>query len=115
MTLRGLSFVSLLAALAIGGYLFYAQTKTVGPTSEAAERAEQQAGAEVATANFQAAAPVLQAHYAEHATYAGAPLTPNYGVTLVRGDATSYCLQTNTGGAVQHLVGPAGAPTPGPC
>jgi hypothetical protein len=115
MTLRGLSFVSLLAALAIGGYLFYAQTKTVGPTSEAAERAEQQAGAEVATANFQAAAPVLQAHYAEHATYAGAPLTPNYGVTLVRGDATSYCLQTNTGDAVQHLVGPAGAPTPGPC
>ena len=115
MTLRGLSLVSILAALAIGGYLFYAQTKTVGPTSEVGQRATGDANAEVATANFQAVAPVLQAHFAEHATYAGAPVTPNYGVTLVRGDATSYCLQANTGGAVQHLVGPAGVPTPGPC
>ena len=115
VTLRSLSLLSLLAALAIGGYLFYAQTKTVGPTSETGKRAQEQAGAQVATANFQAATPVMQAHFAEHGTYVGAVVSPNYGVALARADATSYCLQAGTGGAVQHVVGPGGATAPGPC
>jgi hypothetical protein len=115
VTLRSLSLVSLLVALAIGGYLFYAQAKTVGPTSETGKRAQEQASAQAAGANFHAAAPVLQAHYAENGTYAGAVVPPNYGVTLARADATSYCLQAGTGGAVQHVVGPGGSPAPGRC
>ena len=115
MTVRSLSLVSLLIALAIGGYLFTTQTRTAGPTSEAGQRATEQAAAQASAANFQAAAPVLQAHHAQNATYAGAVLPPNLGVMLVRADATSYCLQTGTGGDAQHLVGPAGAAAPGPC
>ena len=115
MTVRSLSIVSLLLALTIGGYLFYAQTKTVGPTSEAGQRAQDQAGAQAAGANFHAAAPVLQAYYAEHGTFSGAVVPPNYGVTLVQAGPTAYCLQAGTGGAVQHVVGPGGAPAAGPC
>jgi len=115
MTLRGLGIVSLLLALAIGGYLFMAQAKTVGPTSEAGQRATSEASAQVSAANFQAAAPVLAAHQAENGTYAGAVLPPSFGVALMRADATSYCLQAGTGGAVQHMIGPGGSPAPGTC
>ena len=113
--MRSLSLVSLLVALAIGGYVFTTQMRTTGPTSEAGQRATEQAAAQASAANFQAAAPVLQAHHAQNATYAGAVVPPNLGVMLARADATSYCLQAGTGGAVQHVVGPAGAPAPGPC
>jgi len=77
-----------------------AQAKTVGPTSEAGQRATEQAAAQVSAANFQAAAPVLAAHQAQNGTYAGAVLPPSFGVALVRADASSYCLQAGTGGAV---------------
>jgi len=115
MTLRSLGLISLLIALAIAGYLFMAQAKTVGPTSEAGQRATEQAAAQVSAANFQAAAPVLAAHQAQNGTYAGAVLPPSFGVALVRADASSYCLQAGTGGAVLHVVGPGGTPVPGPC
>lgn len=115
VTFRALGLVSLLAALAVGGYLFMAQAKTVGPTSEAGEQATQQAAAHVGAANFQAAAPLLQAHHAQNGTYAGAVVPPNLGVSLVRADATSYCLQAGTPPSQQHVVGPAGPPAPGPC
>jgi hypothetical protein len=36
-------------------------------------------------------------------------------VTLVRADATSYCLQTVAGAAVEHELGPGGQPQPGAC
>jgi hypothetical protein len=115
VTLRSLGLVSLLAALAIGGWLFFAQAREAGPTSELGERAQAQAGAHVVAANFQSAAPILQAHHAETGTYAGAVVPPNLGITLVRADGASYCLQAGTGGAVQHVVGPGGSPAPGLC
>jgi hypothetical protein len=115
MAIRSLSLVSLLVALAIGGYLLTAQMRSAGPTSEAGQRATEQASAQVAAANFQAAAPILQAHHAQAGTYAGAVVPPNLGVVLARADATSYCLQARTGATVQHVVGPGGSPLPGAC
>lgn len=115
VTLKGLGLVSLLITLAIGGYLYAQQAKTIGPTSEMATQAEAQASAGVAATNFQAAAPVLQDWLAEHGTYAGATLPPGYGVTVARADAVSYCLQAGIGVAVQHQVGPTGPVLPGAC
>lgn len=66
VTVRTLALVSLLAALAIGGYLYTQQAKTVGPTSDLGQRAETQASAEVGVANFRAAVPELEAWFTEH-------------------------------------------------
>jgi len=107
--------VSLLVALALGGMLFAMNANNSGPSSATAQRAETQAQQVAATANFGQAAIQLQTFYAENATYVGAVLPPSYGVTLVRADATSYCVQMGSGTAVQHLVGPGGQPTAGGC
>jgi hypothetical protein len=106
----------LLVTLVIGGYLFTQQMHSAGPTAPAVTQAESQAQTAVAATNFQAALPVLQAAYATAGTYAGAALPPGSGVVLVRGDATSYCLQTPAGVTpVQHQAGPGGPVQPGPC
>jgi hypothetical protein len=61
-------------------------------------------------ANLTAGAANLQQWYQAHGTYAGAnPGVP--GVTLVRADGNSWCLQT----ASAHEAGPNGTPTPGGC
>ena len=108
---RSLGLVLLVLTLAVGGYLFVQQSKTDGPTSAAAQRAETEAAVAASGTSFAAAVPTLQAWYAEHGTYAGASLPPAYGVTVVRADATSYCLQA--GGL--HELGPNGSPEPGSC
>ena len=115
MTLKTFGLVSVLASLALVGYLFVAQSKEAGPTSQAARQAQASAAAGAAAASFQAAAPVLQAHFAQAGTYAGAVVPPSHGVTLVRADGTSYCLQAGTEETARHVVGPAGPPAPGPC
>lgn len=115
MTVRTLGLISLVAALAIGGYVFAKSAEQVGPTSELAGQAQADASAGVAGTNFTAAAPELQAWFAEHGTYEGVTLAPGYNVVVVRADSTSYCLQAGSGTSVQHLVGPGGSPQPGPC
>jgi len=115
MTVRSLSLISMLCALAIGGYLFAQQMRDEGPTSQGAKNLESRASAAASTANFQAGSTMLQAWFAEHGTYAGAQITPSFGVALVRADATSFCLQSGTGPSAQHETGPGGAPAPGPC
>ena len=115
MTLRSLSIVALVLALAIAGWLATTHLGATGPTSKPGRRAQDKASARTADANFQAAFPALQAHFAENGTYAGANLPPAYGVIVARADATSYCLQAGTGEAMQHVVGPGGTPAPGPC
>lgn len=115
MTVRTLGLLSLIAALAVGGWLFLAQARESGPSSDAAKRAEAQASAGAAGTSFQAALPAMQAYFAEHGTYAGATLPPTYGVVVARADAASYCLQAGTGDSVQHVAGPGGTPAPGPC
>ena len=105
----------LLVSLAIGGYLFVAQSKTSGPTSPAVQQDIQQANSAVAGTNFQAASASLQAWLAEHGTYAGATLDPSLTVQLVYAGATSYCLQSNVGTEVEHEIGPGGQVQPGSC
>jgi hypothetical protein len=108
---RALVLPTLLIALAVGGFLFVRDSQTSGPTSSVAQQAETQAQSDVASTNFDGVVPVLQAWYAENATYTGATLPPGSGVVLVRADATSYCLQAGT----EHLDGPGGSAEPGPC
>jgi hypothetical protein len=108
---RSLGFPILIISLAIGGFLFVQQSKTVGPTSSVATQAEAQAASATAATNFAAAAPVVQAWFADNATYEGLTLPPAFGITVARADATSFCLQSGA----EHEAGPGGVPQPGPC
>jgi hypothetical protein len=108
---RSFGFPLLIVSLAIGGFLFVKQSQTVGPTSSVAQQAETQAASAASATDFNAALPDLQAWFADHGTYAGVTLPPVYGITVVRADATSFCLQSGA----EHEVGPAGQPQPGPC
>jgi len=38
-----------------------------------------------------------------------------FGVTLVRANASSYCVQSGSGQSLMHLAGPGGAPAAGAC
>jgi hypothetical protein len=107
---RGFGMVMVVLTLAIGGYLFAQQSKSVGPSQEA-QQAETQAVAAGAATSFAAAAPALQLWFQDHGTFVGATLPPSYGVVVAKADAGSYCLEA--GG--MHEVGPGGAPEPGAC
>jgi hypothetical protein len=112
---RSLGLPLLLVSLVIGAFIFMQQSKTSGPTSPAVQQDIAQANSAVAGTNFQGASASLQAWLAEHGTYVGATLDPSLTVQLVRADATSYCLQSNVGTAVEHEIGPGGQPQPGSC
>jgi type II secretory pathway pseudopilin PulG len=112
---RAFGLISIVVSLALVGILWALTMEHSGPTSATAKRAESEATAAVSAMNFTAAATQLELYHAENATYAGATLPPSFGVTLVRADAASYCLQAGVGGAVQHFAGPGGTATAGPC
>ncbi len=113
---RTLGLPLLLVTLLVGGYLFTKQMGSAGPTAPAVTQAESQAQVAAAATNFQAVDTVLQAAYASAGTYAGATLPLGSGVVLVRGDATSYCLQTAPDVTpVEHEAGPGGQVQSGPC
>jgi hypothetical protein len=115
MTVRTLGLISLVATLGILGWVYSQQAQQTGPASNLAREAEADAGAAAAAASFQAAAPELQAWFAEQGTYVGAVLSPGYNVVVRRADATSYCLQAGSGTTAQHVNGPGGSVEPGPC
>jgi Tfp pilus assembly protein PilE len=105
---RGLSLLSLLVALLVGGWLLTAQQSSPSrPTATRAVDEAQQAAAGIA---FQQAQAQLEQFHALNGTYAGASLA-GFGVTLARADAGSYCMQT----ATAHLAGPGGTAAAGPC
>jgi len=112
---RAFGVISITVSLAVVGILWALTMQHSGPTSSTAKRAEADASAAVSAINFTAAATQLEAYHAENATYAGATLPPSFGVTLVRADAATYCLQTGIGGSAQHFAGPGGAAAAGPC
>jgi hypothetical protein len=112
---RAFGLVLVLAAAAVGVYLFTVQSRTEGPTANGVTQAESQAVSAAAGSNFQGVTQVLQGWYAANGTYAGATLPPGSGVVVARADTSGYCLQTSPGGAVEHEVGPGGSPQPGPC
>ena len=64
-------------------------------------------------ASFTGAQASLDAQRVATGTYAGTVVQPP--LTLVRADATTYCLQLEKGAVLQHLAGPGGSPAPGPC
>ncbi len=112
---RAFGLISMVCSLALVAVLWALTMQHSGPTSARTKKAQQDATAAVSSINFTAAAPELEAFRAEHGTYAGAALSPGFGVTLVRADAASYCLQSGLGTSVQHFTGPHGATAAGPC
>ncbi|TML70560.1 MAG: hypothetical protein E6G13_08330 [Actinobacteria bacterium] len=115
MSRGGIGLLGLLVSLALVGALWMMDARQNGPTSQSAQRAETEAQQATAGINFSQAALQLEAFHAQSGTYVGAALPPSFGVTLGRADAASYCLQSGTGTAVQHLVGPGGQPAAGGC
>jgi len=111
---RAVTLLSLLSALVIGAYLFGAGSHAAGPTSQAAKSAESKGIAAAATVNFQQATAALEQTHAVSGTYAATSLA-GFGVTLIRADTVSYCIQASVGASVQHQSGPGGGPLPGPC
>jgi type II secretory pathway pseudopilin PulG len=112
---RAFGLISIVVSLGVVGILWALTMQHSGPTSSTARRAERDASAAVSAINFTAAATQLEAYHAENATYVGATVPPSFGVTLMRADAASYCLQTGVGGSARHFVGPSGAAAAGPC
>jgi hypothetical protein len=112
---RGLGVISIISSLAIVAALMALNMGETGPTSKRVHQAEAQAKAAVGSLNFAQAANELTIYHAESGTYAGAALPPSFGVTLVRADALSYCLQAGIRGSAQHFVGPSGPAAAGPC
>jgi hypothetical protein len=107
---RIVGLVSLLAALAVCGWLVTSQMRSAGVTESGGITATQIAADTASAASLAQAALALETAKATAGTYAGA-VVPVAGVSLARADAEAYCLQT----AGLHLVGPGGAPAPGPC
>jgi hypothetical protein len=112
---RGFGLVVVLCSLAIVAVPMALNLGQNGPTSKTSEHAESEGIAAVGGINFTQAGTELEAYRAEHETYAGAVLPASFEVTLVRADASTYCLQAGIGGSVQHFVGPAGPSVAGPC
>jgi type II secretory pathway pseudopilin PulG len=112
---RSLGVISVVVSLALVGILWALTMQHTGSTSSTAENAESKASAAVSAMNFTEAASQLELYHSEHATYAGASLPRSFGVTLVRGDSSSYCLQTGVAAAAQHFAGPGGSAAAGSC
>lgn len=100
-----------IAAVAIGGWRMLLPTQAA--TSKAVDAGVSSILATTTQAAFTGAAATLDAQRSATGSYAGAQLAS--GMELVRADATSYCVQTQGGPAVEHETGPGGAPSLGPC
>lgn len=96
--LRAFAVLTLIVPLAVGGYLFAAQSRS-GPSGGGSAPV------------LKAAAAVLEAHHRTTGTYAG--IQELAGIRIARADARGYCLEA----LGMHLSGPGGAgvPAPGGC
>ena len=105
---RAFGTVSLLLTLVVIGWMLTAQQSGSSRVQETRE--VDQAQATASGVAFEQAQAQLEQQHALNGTYAGTSLA-GFGVTLVRGDANTYCIQNATG----HLVGPGGLAATGPC
>jgi hypothetical protein len=107
----GLSLGLMIAAVAVGGW------RLLLPGADSVSNdVSNSVSALLSTtmrAAFVGAQASLDAQRNATGSYAGGVVQPP--ITLVRADASSYCLQLEQGAVLQHLVGPAGGPTPGAC
>jgi hypothetical protein len=110
---RGISLLSLLVALLVAGWLLTSQQQGA-PSRQAAAHAVDEAQQAASGLTFQQAQVQLEQFHALNGTYAGAS-TAGFDVTLVRADASSYCIQAGSSGSTSHLSGPSGSPAAGPC
>ncbi len=106
--LRLFGMVSMLIVLSAGAIL---GTQQLGGSS--APTGKPAIAVDISQAVFIGADASLSAFRAGTGTFVGAPALQ--GVTIVRADAASYCLQAGEGSLVQHEQGPGGAVQPGPC
>jgi hypothetical protein len=111
VTVRTTLTVVVLVALAFGAWRVLAP-RAERASNEAGESADALVGT-VSRAYFTAAEASLHAHRSATGSYAGTPLQPP--VTLVRADASSYCIQLDRPPVQEHLDGPGGVATAGPC
>jgi hypothetical protein len=100
-----------IAAVAVGGWRMLLPAS--GADSNQVSNAVSSMVNTITSAQFTGARATLDAQRGATGSYEGAPLTPP--MTLVRADATSYCIEYAQGAVVQHLIGPGGSPQPGPC
>jgi Tfp pilus assembly protein PilE len=108
---RGVSILSLLAAVLVAGWLLTAQQRSgAAEPSQVVDQARQAATG----LTFQQAQIQLEQFHARNGTYAGAS-TAGSGATLARADDSSYCIQATAGGTTSHLAGPGGTPAAGSC
>ncbi len=110
-TRLGLSLGLTIALVAVGGWRML-----LPGTDSASKDVANSVSAMLSTtlrAAFVGAQASLDAQRNATGSYVGAVVQPP--VTLVRVDATSYCLQLAQGAVLQHLVGPGGTPLPGAC
>jgi hypothetical protein len=106
-----LGLLSLVAGLAVMGYLTRAQLQGSSSSGGASPAAALAAARQVAPlAELQRAVAVLEQQHAVNGTYAGAALA-SATVRLVRADATSYCVEASS----LHVAGPGRGPESGPC
>jgi hypothetical protein len=105
---RALGIVSLLLTLVVIGWML--STQQAGSSRKHQTQAVDQAQATTNGVAFEQAQAQLEQQHALNGTYAGTSLA-GFGVTLVRADANTYCIQ-NTGA---HLAGPGGAAAAGAC
>jgi hypothetical protein len=105
-----MGLLSLVAGLAVMGYLARAQLQGSASSGNASPAAALNAAREVAPlAELQRAVTLLEQHRAETGPYAG---TPTGGtVRLVRADATTYCVEASG----LHVPGPGRGPESGRC
>jgi len=100
-----------IAALAVGGWKML--LPTTSDTSKEVVGAVSSVVDTITSAQFTGARATLDAQRTATGSYEGAPLS--LPLTLVRADATSYCVEYTQGPVVQHLVGPGGTPQSGRC
>jgi len=68
-----------------------------------------------AAANVRAAVPAVETFFSDHDTYAGmdgaalAAIDPGVEVTVVSGDAVTYCISDTRGGFTYYRNGPGGS------
>lgn len=106
-----LGLLSLVAGLAVMGYLTRAQMQDSSFSGDASPPAALAAARQVAPlADLQRAVAALEQQHAVSGTYAGTAPT-SATVRLVRADATSYCVESSG----LHVAGPGRGPESGPC
>jgi hypothetical protein len=99
------------AAVAFGGWRMLLPAS--GSDAKQVEGAVSSVLDTLTRAQFTGAQATLDAQRNATGSYEGAPVA--LPVTLVRADASSYCIQYAQGAVVRHLAGPGGTPEPGPC